>query len=205
MKAPPKQHALIKPLVFGGIDGLTTSLALVWGSVAAGEHIVSNSAVLILGVANLMATALSMGIGDYVGTLAEHEAKAGASAAVRNARLGDDDDVSKGLVHEDIRSSALRSGFTMFASFIVFGCAPLLPYAPLPMSDTSRRAWSTALCALAFFALGFVRSRMEGSHHQCGSTMRLSVNMMLMGLAAAFTSFCSSKGIYWLLGAPEVP
>jgi VIT1/CCC1 family predicted Fe2+/Mn2+ transporter len=184
--------SLVKPLVFGGIDGLTTTLALVWGSIAAGEQLVSADAVLVLGVANLMATALSMGIGDYVGTLAEFEA------------VGSSEDKKSPLMKQDVRTAALRSGLTMFLSFVVFGGLPLVPYVPFMFSSNyTRRVASTMLCAASFFALGAARAHMEGSHH-CGSALRISVNMLLMGSAAAFVSFCSSRGIHAILGTHEV-
>ena len=183
--------SLVKPLVFGGIDGLTTTLALVWGSIAAGEKLVSADAVLVLGVANLMATALSMGIGDYVGSLAEFEAQS------------NNEEKKSPLLRSDVKAAALRSGLTMFFSFVAFGGLPLLPYVPfLFSSNYTRRVASTILCAISFFALGAVRAQMEGSHH-CASVMRISTNMLLMGSAAAFVSFCSSKGIHALLGTEE--
>lgn len=214
------RQSLIKPLVFGGIDGLTTTLALVWGSIAAGEQMVSSSAVLILGVANLMATALSMGIGDYVGTLAEFEAQLndhgsssntssnisgnGTSPSVLGGGGGGVGGGGKPLSRSDVKAAAMRSGLTMFAAFVAFGGMPLLPYLPawVGLSSGNRRVLSTILCASSFFVLGYVRSRMEGAH-QWSTALRTSSHMLAMGMAAALMSFFSSKGIYWLLGVDE--
>ena len=177
--------SLIKPLVFGGIDGLTTTLALVWGSMAAGEHLVSSQVVIILGVAQLMATAFSMGIGDYVGTIAEYEAQQ------------QDGDLLKNL---SVKAAALRSGITMFLSFLVFGGVPLIPYFPSGLAADTRRGLATLLCAFSFFALGAVRATLE---RRRDAMLKMSTNMLLMGTGAALISFGSSKAIYWLLGAAE--
>lgn len=181
---------LIKPLVFGGIDGLTTTLALVWGSMGAGEQLVSASAVLVLGVANLLATALSMGIGDYVGTVAEHEAATSADDPHETHK--------RGVV---VKAAALRSGFTMFASFIAFGGLPLLVYIPaLPLVLAQRRFVSTVLCVVSFLALGAVRARMSD-----GSTVKLAVTMAVVGSSAALASFLASKVIHSLVVGGEPP
>jgi VIT1/CCC1 family predicted Fe2+/Mn2+ transporter len=56
---------LLKAMVFGGIDGVLTSCAMVTG--ATGGNL-SPLVVLVLGASNMMADAVSMGIGDYVST-----------------------------------------------------------------------------------------------------------------------------------------
>lgn len=57
----------IKGLIYGGLDGIITTFAVVAGaSLSAGV-------VLILGFANLIADGLSMAIGYYLSTRAENE------------------------------------------------------------------------------------------------------------------------------------
>lgn len=60
----------IKSIVYGGLDGIITTFAIVSG--VSGAHL-DSSIVLILGVANLLADGLSMGFGDYVSSEAEIE------------------------------------------------------------------------------------------------------------------------------------
>ncbi|NUQ61113.1 MAG: VIT1/CCC1 transporter family protein [Pirellulales bacterium] len=60
----------IKSAVYGGLDGIITTFAVVAG--AAGAKLTAGI-VLILGFANLIADGLSMAIGDYLSTKSEQE------------------------------------------------------------------------------------------------------------------------------------
>lgn len=60
----------IKSVIYGGLDGIITTFAVVAGVAGAA---LSPSVVLILGFANLIADGLSMAIGDYLSTKAEIE------------------------------------------------------------------------------------------------------------------------------------
>lgn len=60
----------IKSLIYGGLDGIITTFAVVAGVAGAS---LSPGIVLILGFANLIADGLSMAIGDYLSTRAEKE------------------------------------------------------------------------------------------------------------------------------------
>ena len=65
-----EQGKYIKSLVYGGLDGIITTFAVVAGVAGAA---LSPGIVLILGFANLIADGLSMAIGDYLSTKAEQE------------------------------------------------------------------------------------------------------------------------------------
>ncbi len=67
-----EQGNYIKSLIYGGLDGIITTFAVVAGVAGAS---LSSGIVLILGFANLIADGLSMGIGDYLSTKAENEYK----------------------------------------------------------------------------------------------------------------------------------
>jgi vacuolar iron transporter family protein len=60
----------LKPIIFGGLDGILTSFAIVAG--AAGGKL-PPSVVLILGFSNIFADALSMGVGEFLSSKAESE------------------------------------------------------------------------------------------------------------------------------------
>jgi VIT1/CCC1 family predicted Fe2+/Mn2+ transporter len=168
----------IKPLVFGGLDGLTTTLALVWGSIAVGEERVSPIAAFVLGIANLLATGISMGIGDYVGTLAELEASKGK------------------MDSQEVRLGALRSGLTMFCSFIGFGSIPLMAFLPAFGTLLLRRTVSTILCLISLLFLGYIRGIVTNS-----GKFRSAFTMLSLGSGAAGVSFGASKLIFgWLVG-----
>ena len=57
-------------MIFGGLDGILTSFAIVAG--AAGGKL-PTSVVLILGFSNIVADALSMGVGEFLSSKAENE------------------------------------------------------------------------------------------------------------------------------------
>jgi len=60
--------AYIQSLVFGGVDGIITSFAVVAAIVGAGY---STFYILAIGIANLIADGLSMGLGDYMSSDSE--------------------------------------------------------------------------------------------------------------------------------------
>lgn len=65
-----EQGKYLKSVVYGGLDGIITTFAVVAGVAGAS---LSSGIVLILGFANLIADGLSMAIGDYLSTKAENE------------------------------------------------------------------------------------------------------------------------------------
>lgn len=71
--AAEEKHAgdagdFIKSLVFGGLDGIITTFAIVCAAIGAD---LSKKTVIIMGLANLMADAISMGLGDALSEKAE--------------------------------------------------------------------------------------------------------------------------------------
>ncbi len=60
----------LRDWIYGGIDGLVTTFAIVAGAVGAD---MPSRVILILGLAKLIADALSMAAANYTGTKAEHE------------------------------------------------------------------------------------------------------------------------------------
>jgi VIT1/CCC1 family predicted Fe2+/Mn2+ transporter len=64
------EGGMLKPIIFGGLDGILTSFAIVAGA-AGGE--LSPQVVLILGVSNIFADALSMGVGEFLSSKANNE------------------------------------------------------------------------------------------------------------------------------------
>lgn len=65
-----KSGDFIKNIVFGGLDGIITTFAVVSGATGGGLGV---DVILILGFSNIFADALSMGVGDAVSSKAEHE------------------------------------------------------------------------------------------------------------------------------------
>jgi VIT1/CCC1 family predicted Fe2+/Mn2+ transporter len=57
-------------MVFGGLDGILTSFAIVAGAAGGG---LDWPVVLVLGFSNIFADALSMGVGEYLSSKAHNE------------------------------------------------------------------------------------------------------------------------------------
>jgi len=60
----------LKPLIFGGLDGILTSFAIVAGAAGGSMPI---PVVLVLGFSNIFADALAMGVGEFLSSKAENE------------------------------------------------------------------------------------------------------------------------------------
>ncbi|KAJ1627896.1 VIT family-domain-containing protein [Pavlovales sp. CCMP2436] len=60
----------VKLVVFGGLDGILTSFAIVAGAAGVGLGV---KAVLGIGISNVLADALAMGVGEYLSTKSENE------------------------------------------------------------------------------------------------------------------------------------
>lgn len=65
-----KSEEYLGEFVYGGIDGIVTTFAIVAGSVGAG---LTSKIILILGFANLIADGFSMGVGAYLSSKSEKE------------------------------------------------------------------------------------------------------------------------------------
>lgn len=66
----PKMGGHIKSIVYGGLDGIITTFAVVAGAAGGG---LGPNVVIVMGVSSLLADALSMGVGDALSSKAEAE------------------------------------------------------------------------------------------------------------------------------------
>jgi VIT1/CCC1 family predicted Fe2+/Mn2+ transporter len=129
----------IGDFVYGANDGLVTTFAAVAG-VEGGS--LSALTILIVGVANLAADGLSMGIGNYLSIRARESARA-----------------AEGLPEEE--SQPIRHGTATALAFMTAGAVPLLPYA-LGAPSPSRGYESSALTFATLFAVGAARGVITG-------------------------------------------
>src|SRR5690554_6625761 len=65
-----REQSYLRDAVLGGIDGAVTTFAVVAGSIGAS---LPGGVVVVLGVANLLADGLSMGVGNYLGVRSENQ------------------------------------------------------------------------------------------------------------------------------------
>src|SRR5688500_14026315 len=128
------QH-YIRDLVYGANDGVITTFAVVAG-VTGGT--LAPVTVLVLGVANLFADGLSMGVGNYLGIRSDERVR-GAQQLTEQAAL------------------PLRHWVATFLAFMTAGAVPLIPYMSAPVG-ASRFVASTVLSMAVLFVVGAARS-----------------------------------------------
>jgi VIT1/CCC1 family predicted Fe2+/Mn2+ transporter len=129
------QH-YIRDLVYGANDGVITTFAVVAG-VTGGT--LQPVAVLVLGVANLLADGLSMGVGNYLG-------------------IRSDERVREAQQLPEQEAFPIRHGVATFIAFVTAGAVPLVPYV-FAGPATDRFVWSTVLSLAVLFAVGAARAR----------------------------------------------
>ena len=74
--AQGKTQEFLRQIVYGGNDGIVTTFAIVAGfagAAADGVAQIGGIAVLVFGLANLFADAVSMGLGEYLSARSEHD------------------------------------------------------------------------------------------------------------------------------------
>jgi len=157
---------LLKAAVYGANDGIVTTFAVVAG--VAGANL-SPSIVLILGIANMLADGLSMGLGDYLGERSEQRLRQHTS--------------------QDHKTEGLwRTGLMTFIAFVVAGAFPLLPYlfrflgAPIALDN---QFYYSIICTVGvLFGVGSLRTIVtKGKWWQNG------LEMLFVGSIAAAVAY----------------
>ncbi|MFQ5732962.1 MAG: VIT1/CCC1 transporter family protein [Planctomycetaceae bacterium] len=100
--ADPKQ-AYLRDFIYGSIDGLVTTFAIVTGALGAG---LSTSIIVVLGFVNLLADGFSMAVSNFLGTKADRQ-------MVERARLIEErhvDEIPDGEA-EEVHEIYRRKGF----------------------------------------------------------------------------------------------
>jgi VIT1/CCC1 family predicted Fe2+/Mn2+ transporter len=128
-----KKASDLRNVVLGANDGIVTTFAIIAGS--AGAHL-SSSIVVILGSAKLVADAISMAVGVYMGTRTEVE--------LEKAKNEDHWKQDK----------PVRQGALTFFSFILAGFFPLAPFV---FNLESSFIVSTFILVVLLFVLGCFR------------------------------------------------
>lgn len=130
----------LSELVYGGIDGIVTTFAVVAASVGAG---LDSAIVIILGLANLVADGFSMGVSAYLSEKSERAV-----------------DEKQGKKSDEAKIPA-KVGLATFGSFVLVGFVPVLAYV---VDYIFNFGWdnlfviSSILAALAFAGIGWLKS-----------------------------------------------
>ena len=159
------QH-YVGDLIYGTNDGILTSFAIVAG-VSGGA--LSSSAVLIVGVANLFADGLSMGVGNFLSIRARESARE-----------------RQNLPEEE--ANPARHGFATFLAFAVAGAIPLLPY--IVPNLEFQFLLSSVLALVAQFAVGALRSLVTASRWWVSG-----LEMLGLGVLVAVVAYGTGAGI----------
>jgi VIT1/CCC1 family predicted Fe2+/Mn2+ transporter len=162
----------IRDLIYGANDGLITTFAVVAG-VTGGA--LSTRAVMIVGVANLLADGLSMGVGNYL-SIRSHESALAA------------------LDRPEEESHPARHGFATFAAFVVAGAVPLMPYT-VPGSDGTRFIVSVVLTLLTLFGVGASRAAVTNYRWWTAG-----LEMLVLGVIVAIAAYGSGALVASLVG-----
>ena len=120
-----------KSIVYGGMDGIITTFAVVAGSVGGNLGL---AAIIVLGFSNLFADGFSMAVGDYLSSTTEKNTSS---------------------------KHALKNALATFLSFNLFGLIPLLSYLLLnqwPVLQDRTFALACLLVSVALVLLGLVKA-----------------------------------------------
>jgi VIT1/CCC1 family predicted Fe2+/Mn2+ transporter len=163
----------IRDVIYGANDGIITTFAVVAG-VTGGA--LPARAVLIVGVANLLADGLSMGVGNYL-SIRSHE----------SARAAQD------LPEEESRP--VRHGIATFLAFCAAGALPLLPYV-VPAIDESRFVASIVVTLGGLFGIGASRALVTVDRWWIAG-----LEMLGLGVLVALAAYGSGALVGSLVGA----
>jgi VIT1/CCC1 family predicted Fe2+/Mn2+ transporter len=162
----------IRDMVYGANDGIITTFAVVAG-VTGGD--LSARAVLIVGVANLFADGLSMGVGNYL-SIRSHE-----SALAAQDRPEEE-------------SSPVRHGLATMMAFVAAGSLPLLPY--LAGGLAHRFRLSILLTFGGLFFVGALRATVTTDRWWTAG-----LEMLLLGVLVAAAAYGSGALVALLLSS----
>ena len=157
----------ISEFVYGAVDGTVTTFAVVAASAGAG---ISSAVILILGVANLIADGFSMGSSAYL-----------AASATQK------------------RASPKIIGAVTFLAFVAVGSVPVLPYlvdviAGSKTPSTTLFYVSSALTAVAFLTIGFIKGKVGNQ----SPWREAAITLLLGAVAAGLAYFAGDVLAAWL-------
>jgi VIT1/CCC1 family predicted Fe2+/Mn2+ transporter len=164
----------LRAAVYGANDGIVTTFAVVAGVAGAG---LPHTIVIVLGLANMIADGMSMGLSDYLGERSEQGMR-------------------KQLKGEYEKENLWHTGLVTFIAFITAGFFPLIPYLTgfIGVTIPQENRFFLAVCMTAFslFFAGSLRTIMIS-----GSWIRNGLEMLIIGMLAASASY----SIGWLIDA----
>jgi len=153
----------LRPTVFGAVDGLVTNASLIAGVGGGGA---SPHAVVLTGVAALVAGAFSMGTGEYVSVTNQNEL---VQRVHTREELGVDPD--------DLPSPVLAGA----ASLLAFALGALVPLAPY-LAGLPVLAVALGITAVALLAGGMMVGRLTGRSMLGSGLRQLALGALAIGV-----------------------
>jgi len=150
----------MRDIVFAANDGVITTFAIVAGSQGAS---LSNSIILVLGFANLLADGFSMASGNYLGVKTEVDYK-----------------TSKGEKDSD-EGSPFVHGLVTFVGFQIAGIVPLIPFL---FDYPGAFGVSTVFVIIVLLLIGALRGWAVGK-----DKLKSSFEMLFIGGFAAVVAY----------------
>jgi VIT1/CCC1 family predicted Fe2+/Mn2+ transporter len=161
-KYPP----YLKAAVYGANDGLVTTFAVVAGAAGAGLPVPS---ALILGISNVVADGLSMGLGDFLGERSERR----IDSSTKN------------------KIAVWHTGLITFLFFVLAGLLPLISLVLVVLDipilinlSDNYLLLSSVTTGFAMFAFGSLRTLVTK-----GSWIKNGMEMLLVGMLAAALAY----------------
>lgn len=154
-----KTKKYLPDFIFGSIDGLVTTFAVVSGVIGASF---SPIVILVLGFANLFADGFSMAISNYLSSQSEED------------------------LHEYIKEKKpFIAATTTFVAFVVVGFVPLIPYIfPLNINNLHKFTASSILTLIAFCVVGYIKGHVTNKNK-----LSAAVETLLIGSLAAVIAY----------------
>lgn len=152
--------------IFGSIDGLVTTFAVVSGVIGAS---LSPVIILILGFANLFADGFSMAVSNYLSSNSSED-------------LGQNSSQKKSTI----------AAIVTFFSFILIGIIPLFPF--LVGFGESNFLISIILTLIAFFLVGYVKGLITNKNKLLSAIQTLCIGTLAAAIAYFVGYFLSQIG-----------
>ncbi len=156
-------NTYLPEFVYGSIDGVVTTFAIVTASIGAN---LSPVYIFILGFANVLADGFSMGSSNYLSALSEMDLR-------RN--------------EEQSKKIAMKKALVTFASFVTLGSLPVFPFLISIFSKSFHGkdvVLSIALAFLSFVFIGYIGARVTKTSHT-----KSILRTVLIGGTASIISF----------------
>lgn len=151
----------LKEIMYGGMDGIVTTFAVVAGFSGAnsGNLALSSSLVLLFGFANLFADATSMGLGNFLSVRSDN-------------------------ANNHKRQKPALTSIATFLSFLAFGFIPLVPYLIFDSTNKNLFLESLLFTIIALVFLAVVRSKV--THEKPISVI---IEVLLIGGTASLVAY----------------